>query len=63
MRRQKAMERKEEPGHARRHGAHQKEHSPAVEPFPGKQPEHDDESREDPNQAQHHAHKGACRDA
>src|SRR6266853_6378465 len=32
MRRQKAKERKEEPSHARSHGANQKERSPAVQP-------------------------------
>src|SRR2546425_613310 len=61
MRRQKVMERKEEPGHARRHRARQKERSPAVESFRGKQPEHDNESRADPRQAQDDVHESGCR--
>ncbi len=37
MGRQKVVDRKEEPGRARRHRARQKKRSPAVEPFPGEQ--------------------------
>src|SRR2546425_6768520 len=61
MRRQKVMERKEEPGHARRHRARQKERSPATESFRGKQPESDNESRADPRQAQDDVHESECR--
>src|SRR5437762_1117068 len=43
MRRQKVVDRKEESGLARRHRGRQQERSPAVEPFPGEQPDHDDE--------------------
>src|SRR2546421_12298692 len=61
MRRQKVMERKEEPGHARRHRARRKERSPTVESFRGEQPEHDNESRADPYQAQDDLRESECR--
>src|SRR6266581_189038 len=37
MSRSEAMERKEEPGHARRHGRYQKPLGPAIEAFRGEQ--------------------------
>ncbi len=55
------MERKEEPGRARRHRARQKERRTAVESFRGEQPEHDNESRADPHQAQDDMHESECR--
>src|SRR5216684_1896172 len=48
MRWQKLVERKHESRHARQHGARQKGRGPAIESFCGKQPEDNDESREDP---------------
>src|SRR5256885_7487008 len=42
----KVVNGKKEPGHARRHGGRQKQCRPAVEPFPGEEPEQDNESRE-----------------
>src|SRR5205085_8299175 len=41
---QKVIKRKEEAGYARHYGARQKKRSPAVETFPGEQPEYHDES-------------------
>src|SRR6267142_703014 len=61
MRRQKLVKRKEEPGHARQHGRHQKQRGPAVEPLPAEQSEHHHKSREDPDQTQHHVHERECR--
>jgi hypothetical protein len=55
------MERKAGPGHARGHRARQKERSPAVESFRAEQPEHHNESRADPHQAQHDMHESECR--
>ena len=55
------MERKEEPGHARRHRARRKGRSPAVESFRGEQPEHNNESRADPHQAQDDVRESECR--
>src|SRR5436309_16132794 len=61
MGRWEAIERKEEPGHACGHGAHEKKRCPTVESFRRQQPEHDNESREDSDQAQHNVDDRKCR--
>ena len=43
------MERKEEPGHARRHGRDQKPFGPAIETLAGEQSKQDDKASEDSN--------------
>src|SRR5258708_5306341 len=61
MGRQKAVERKQEPSHARRHRAPNKNRSPTGELFRGEQPQEYDQSSQDPDQAQQDVHERQIR--
>src|SRR6266446_1829291 len=57
MRRQQVVEWKPEAGHSGGHGRGEEHGGPTLEPLGGYQPEQDDESRADANQADQHVHE------
>jgi hypothetical protein len=61
MRRQQVIEREAESGHARGHGAHQKDRRRSIEPFPYQQPVHHEESGTDADYANHYMNESECR--